>query len=86
MDKIFEFLTKYKSEVANLGIGTYIAYFVAAITSIFSDTWELPITLGLLVAGTLGVLKEDSDGVNSNPMDFVRTVIGAILGVVMWLL
>lgn len=88
MKKIFDFFQKYMDKIAHMGMGTYIAWIVAAVIGIFTDEWGAPIFFGLMAGSLCGFVKElyDSNTTKtSDAWDWVATVIGAILGVVMWM-
>lgn len=88
MKKIFDFFQKYMDKIAHMGMGTYIAWIVAAVIGIFTDEWGAPIFFGLMAGSLCGFVKElyDSNTTKtSDAWDWVATVGGAILGVVMWM-
>lgn len=88
MKKIFDFFQKYMDKIAHMGMGTYIAWIVAAVIGIFTDEWGAPIFFGLMAGSLCGFVKELHDSnttKTSDAWDWVATVGGAILGVVMWM-
>lgn len=88
MKKVLNWLQENTDKVAHAAIGTYIAWIVAAVIGIFTDEWGAPIFFGLMAGSLCGFVKELHDSnttKTSDAWDWVATVGGAILGVVMWM-
>lgn len=88
MSKIFNWLQENLDKIAHAGMGTYISWLVASIIGLFVDEWEAPIFFGMVVASLVGFLKEvyDTSNKTGDAWDWVATVIGSILGALMWLI
>lgn len=83
MKKIFNFFQRYMDKIAHMGMGTYIGFIVAYVVGLFCEDWFPPVWAALAVVGILAWRKEVTDGEN-NAYDWLASIIGCILGCLMW--